>query len=66
MRLVLRILVHALLFLASIVVFYLGLGVGLAYDPTLGTAIWALAGCLLFGNLAWIVVRLKGKRQAGA
>ena len=66
MRLVLGVLVHTSLFLAAIVVFYLGLGVGLALNATLGTAIWAVAGCLLFGNLAWIVLRLKSKRRAGA
>ena len=61
MKTLLWILLHTFLFLGAVVVFYLGLGVGLALNATLGTAIWAVAGIILFGNLAWIVLRLKSK-----
>ena len=65
MRLALRVVAHALLFLAAIVVFYLGLGVGLALNATLGTAIWVVAGLLFFGNIVWIVARLRSKGRPG-
>ena len=32
---------HVLLFVVAAVVFYIGLGVGLQYDPNLGTLLWA-------------------------
>ena len=35
----LKIAAHVLIFLLAIVVFYLGLGVGLQYDPNLGTVL---------------------------
>ena len=38
-----RIAVHTLLFVLAVVVFYLGLGVGLAFNPTLGTLLWVVA-----------------------
>lgn len=46
---------HLLLFLAAIVVFYLGLGVGLAVSPLWGTLLWVLAGSLIAVNLLWLV-----------
>ena len=46
---------HLLLFLAAIVVFYLGLGVGLAASPLWGTLLWILAGVLIAVNLLWLV-----------
>ena len=61
MKTLLWIVLHAFLFLVAVVVFYLGLGVGLALNATLGTAIWAVAGIILLGNLVWIVLRLKSR-----
>ena len=48
---------HILLFVLAVVVFYLGLGVGLALNPTLGTLLWILAAGLFALNLFWIVRR---------
>ena len=52
---VLRISTHILLFLVAVVVFYLGLGVGLSQNPTFGTLLWLAAGLILAGNLWWIL-----------
>ncbi len=65
MRVALRILAHAFLFLAAVVVSYLGLGVGLALNSTLGTVLWVVAGLMFFGNIVWIVVRFKPKGRPG-
>ncbi len=45
---------HALLFLLAVVVFYVGLGLGLQYNPGLGTALWVAAGAIVALNLFWI------------
>ncbi len=52
-----RIVGHILLFVLAVVVFYLGLGVGLALNPTLGTLLWILAAGLFALNLYWIFRR---------
>ena len=49
-----RIAAHALLFVLAVVVFYLGLGVGLAFNPALGTILWVVAAGLVAVNLLWI------------
>ena len=46
---------HALLFLAAVVVFYLGLGVGLQVHPTWGTVLWAVAIAIALLNILWII-----------
>ncbi len=50
-----RIAIHALLFLLVFVVFYLGLGVGLQINPTLGTLLWLVAAAIVALNLFWIL-----------
>ena len=50
-----RIAAHALLFLLAVVVFYLGLGVGLQFNPALGTLLWLAAAGLVALNLFWIL-----------
>lgn len=50
-----RIVVHALLFALAVVVFFLGLGVGLAFNATLGTLLWVAAGGIAGLNLLWIL-----------
>ena len=54
---VVRIVAHILLFALAVVVFYLGLGVGLALNPILGTLLWILAAGLFALNLFWILRR---------
>ena len=55
MNSVVRIVAHVLLFLLAFVVFFLGLGVGLALNPTIGTALWIGAGAIVVLNVLWIV-----------
>lgn len=52
-----RTVAHVLLFAVAVVVFYFGLGVGLAFNPTLGTLLWIIAAGLFALNLFWIVRR---------
>ncbi len=49
-----RIVVHVLLFLLAIVVFFFGLGVGLQFNPTYGTILWIVAGVIFVLNLLWM------------
>ena len=50
-----RIVVHALLFGLAVVVFFLGLGVGLALNAILGTLLWVAAAGIAGLNLLWII-----------
>ena len=50
-----RIAAHALLFLLAVVVFYLGLGLGLQFNPLLGTLLWLVAASIVALNLFWIL-----------
>ena len=45
---------HVLLFVVAAVVFYIGLGVGLQYDPNLGTLLWATSGAIVVLNVLWM------------
>ena len=45
---------HVALFAVAFVLFYLGLGLGLQHDPTLGTICWIAAGLLVAANIFWI------------
>ena len=51
----LRVGAHTALFLVAIVVFYLGLGVGLQVSPAGGYVLWAAAFGLVLLNVLWIV-----------
>lgn len=51
----LKVLVHVLLFLLAIVVFFFGLGVGLQFNPTYGTILWIVAGAIFTLNLLWML-----------
>ena len=72
----LRVAVHILLFLVAIVVFYLGLGIGLAWPgvtvagvtlsgPTAGSILWITAGVIGVGNLVWMI-RYFNRRGEGS
>ena len=54
MRRALRITAHLFLFLLAVVAFCFGLGVGLQYNRTLGTALGGVAGVIVAVNLLWI------------
>lgn len=64
MNLAIRIIIHVVLFLVAVVVFYWGLGVGLAINPTYGTLLWFVSGVLFVGNLLWLYLYLRRKRAA--
>ena len=49
-----RYVVHGALFLVAILVFYAGLGVGLQYNPTLGTVLWIAAVVIAVLNIYWL------------
>ena len=50
-----QIVVHVLLFVLAVIVFYFGLGVGLQFNPALGTLLWLIAAAIVILNLLWIV-----------
>ena len=50
-----RIVMHVLLFVLAVVVFFFGLGVGLAFNATLGTLLWIAAAGIAGLNLLWIL-----------
>ena len=50
----LKMAVHALLFVVAVVVFFLGLGIGLQYNANLGTLLWIAAGAIVALNVVWI------------
>ena len=58
-----RVVVHVLLFVLAIAVFYLGLGIGLSYNPAIGTAMWGAAAVIAGLNLVWILRRKRAPRQ---
>ena len=53
LRILPMLLLHLLLFLVALVIFYLGVGIGLALNPFLGTLLWVLAGVLAVFNIRW-------------
>ena len=55
MRKKLKKIAHIVLFLVAVIVFYLGLGIGLSANPTLGTALWVAAIAIAVANLFWIL-----------
>ena len=63
MRTVVRVVVHVLLFVLAIAVFYLGLGIGLSYNPTIGTAMWGAAAMIAGINLVLIMRWKRGPRR---
>ena len=48
---------HLALFLVAIVVFYVGLGVGLQVSSAWGIALWVAAGTIVAANIFWILRR---------
>ena len=55
MRGPLKIVVHVLVFAAAVLVFYLGLGIGLALNPIIGTVLWVVAAIIAVLNIVWIL-----------
>lgn len=61
MRGPLKIVAHVLVFVAAVLVFYLGLGIGLALNPFIGTVLWIVAAVIAVLNIAWIL-RSSGRK----
>ena len=53
----LKVAAHAALFLAAVVVFYLGLGVGLQVSPVGAYVLWVVAFAVVLLNVLWIIRR---------
>ncbi len=51
----LKITAHTLLFVLAIAVFFLGLGIGLQFNPLLGTLLWVAAGAIAALNVLWMI-----------
>ncbi len=66
MNLAQRIAIHIVLFLVAIAIFYLGLGIGLATNPTIGTVLWFVSGAMFAGNLLWLIFFLNKRRAAAS
>ena len=47
---------HVGLFLVALAVFYLGLGLGLSWNPTVGTLLWLGTALIAAGNICWMVM----------
>ena len=48
---------HQFIFLVAIAVFYLGPGLGLSWNPMVGTLLWLAAAAIVLGNIWWMVRR---------
>jgi integral membrane sensor domain MASE1 len=48
---------HLLLFLVAALVFFLGLGIGLSQNPTVGTLLWLVAAGIVVANAIWMTRR---------
>lgn len=57
MRLVVRMVLHALIFLVAAIVFFLGLGIGLSQNPAIGTLLWLVAAGIAVANAIWMTRR---------
>ena len=49
-----RVAAHVLLFVVAVLVFYVGLGIGLQYEPALGTILWVASAAIVALNLLWM------------
>ncbi len=57
MSVVVRMALHVLLFLVAGIVFFLGLGIGLSQNPTIGTLLWLVAAGIAVANAIWMTRR---------
>ncbi len=52
-------LAHGGVFVLAVIVFYLGLGVGLQINSTWGTALWVVAAAIVALNVLWMIRRAR-------
>ena len=50
----LRIAAHIFLFIVAVLVFYIGLFMGLQVNPNIGTALWIVSAVIVAGNIYWM------------
>ena len=55
--------VNVLLFIVAGVLFFIGLGLGLQYSPSVGTALWIAAGVIVVLNVLWMNRRPKQEQE---
>ena len=58
-----RVIIQVLLFPVALVVFWVGLFVGLQVNSTGGSLLWLLAFAIAVANLVWIVKSLSRRRS---
>ena len=64
MKTALMLILHIAIFVVAFIIIYtLGLGIGLAANPAIGTLLWIVAAAIGVGNLAWIVLSLRRVRR---
>ncbi len=51
--------VNILLFIVAGALFFIGLGLGLQFNPTIGTVLWIAAGVIVVLNVLWMNRRPK-------
>ena len=49
-----RIALHLLIFAVAVIVFFLGLGIGLSQSPAIGTLLWVVAAGIAVANAIWM------------
>ena len=52
---------HVLLFAVALVVFYIGLFMGLQANPNVGTLLWPVSAAIVVANILWIVRSSRGR-----
>ena len=57
-----RVIIHVFIFLAAILVFSFGTGLGLAVNSILGTGLWLVAGVIVVLNVLWILRWRRNKK----
>ena len=55
MKRTLKVCAHVFLFLVALVVFYIGLFMGLQVNPKVGTLLWLVSAAIVMVNVVWIV-----------
>ena len=60
---VVRVGIHVLVFFVAVVIFYFGLGMGLAVNPLLGTLLWILA-LAVAGLNVYVMLRRCARRRS--
>ena len=66
MKIAVRAGTHLAVFIAAILIFCLGLGVGLAFNATIALVLWVVAGVIAVTNVVLIVVSVVAEMRGDA